>query len=184
MRLSRCQPGRAGTFTRCQRGFTACRWVSCSMPSWLRRFFIFGTCAMRRVGFASLVLLQLLIAATGNYGFFNLLSMVLCAAILDDQDWEWLSEDRAPLGGRAGEIEAPRSNREPSGAGQHGRCRGEWWWARWGPSLSAVTADEMLERIWPGSECPFAFRGSADWVETVAQHEFVRPVRGDDNRAS
>ena len=54
------------------------RWGSCSMPSWWRSFFIFGPRPIRRVGFASLMLLQLLIAATGNYGFFNLLSMVLC----------------------------------------------------------------------------------------------------------
>ena len=35
-----------------------------------------------------MVLLQLLIAATGNYGFFNLLSVVLCLTMLDDRDWE------------------------------------------------------------------------------------------------
>ena len=34
---------------------------------------------------ALLVILQLLIAATGNYGFFNLLTVVLCLTLLDDQ---------------------------------------------------------------------------------------------------
>ena len=34
---------------------------------------------------ALLMVLQLLIAATGNYGFFNLLTVVLCLTLLDDQ---------------------------------------------------------------------------------------------------
>jgi hypothetical protein len=32
-------------------------------------------------------MLQLLIAATGNYGFFNLLALVLCLTLIDD--WAW-----------------------------------------------------------------------------------------------
>src|SRR5208282_3470519 len=52
-------------------------------------FFIFGPRPIRLAGFASLVLLQLLIAATGNYGFFNLLALIICLFILDDRDWEW-----------------------------------------------------------------------------------------------
>ena len=43
---------------------------------------------LRRIGFVSLVLLQLLIAATGNYGFFNLLAIVLCLSVLDDRDFQ------------------------------------------------------------------------------------------------
>ncbi len=38
----------------------------------------------RLVAFAGFVLLQVAIAATGNYGFFNLLSAVLCVPLLDD----------------------------------------------------------------------------------------------------
>ena len=37
------------------------------------------------LAFAAFVLLQLGIAATGNYGFFNLLTFALCASLLDDQ---------------------------------------------------------------------------------------------------
>src|SRR5262249_48937824 len=33
--------------------------------------------------------LQGLIAATGNYGFFNLLSIVLCLTLFDDAAWPW-----------------------------------------------------------------------------------------------
>jgi hypothetical protein len=39
----------------------------------------------RLLAFAAFVLLQLGIAATGNYGFFNLLTFALCASLLDDQ---------------------------------------------------------------------------------------------------
>jgi len=42
---------------------------------------------LRRHAFAPLVALQLAIAATGNYGFFNLLTMVLCIPLLPDS---WL----------------------------------------------------------------------------------------------
>ncbi len=47
---------------------------------------VFGPRWVRRVGAALLVLLQLLIALTGNYGFFNLLSLVLVVSMLEDRD--------------------------------------------------------------------------------------------------
>jgi hypothetical protein len=50
----------------------------------------FGPRPYRLIGFASMVLLQALIAATGNYGFFNLLAVVLCISLLDDRDWSQL----------------------------------------------------------------------------------------------
>ncbi|MGC8643316.1 MAG: lipase maturation factor family protein, partial [Isosphaeraceae bacterium] len=53
-------------------------------------FFIFGPRLVRLAGFVSLVLLQTLIAATGNYGFFNLLTVILCLSLLDDRDWNGL----------------------------------------------------------------------------------------------
>jgi len=79
-------------------------WFVHQMPAWFQGlsagltffgelvapFFILGPRAIRLAGFATLVLLQLLIAATGNYGFFNLLAVVICLCILDDRDWEWL----------------------------------------------------------------------------------------------
>jgi hypothetical protein len=59
-----------------------------------------GMLGPRRLRLASAALLaglQVLIAVTGNYGFFNLLTLVLCATLLDDRDLErfpWLR--RAP----------------------------------------------------------------------------------------
>lgn len=73
-------------------------WFAAQLPSFVQRascaamfvvelgvpWFVFGTRWMRLVSFAALVLLQLAIAATGNYTFFNLLTIVLCLSLLDD----------------------------------------------------------------------------------------------------
>lgn len=77
-------------------------WFLYQLPWWFHRtsvglmfyaellapFFIFGPRILRRVGFVSLVLLQLLILSTGNYGCFNILAIVLCLSVLDDRDIE------------------------------------------------------------------------------------------------
>lgn len=51
-------------------------------------FLVLGNRRMRRLAFLPLVLLQVLIAATGNYAFFNLLTAALCLLLLDDA---WLA---------------------------------------------------------------------------------------------
>lgn len=45
---------------------------------------VFGPRHARLVAFSGMVLLQVLIALTGNYGFFNILTVVLCLLLLDD----------------------------------------------------------------------------------------------------
>ena len=40
---------------------------------------------LRIAAVTAIILLQLGIAATGNYGFFNLLTIVLCIPVLDDR---------------------------------------------------------------------------------------------------
>ena len=47
-------------------------------------FAVFGPRRLRLAAAAGFALLQLGIAATGNYGFFNLLTIVLCLPLLDD----------------------------------------------------------------------------------------------------
>jgi lipase maturation factor 1 len=134
-------------------------WYLHQMPTWFQRvsvgfmfyaelvapILIFGTRGMRRVGFVSLVLLQLLIAATGNYGFFNLLSVVLCTVALDDRDWERLrdavrrseSSRASPFGSAANPNDIPK----------------QWSWARRlvvgtaGGVLIGVTTERMVQRI-------------------------------------
>lgn len=73
-------------------------WYANLLPTWLQKlccgvmfvielglpFLIVLGRHARLIAFAGLVALQLGIAATGNYGFFNLLTIVLCIALLDD----------------------------------------------------------------------------------------------------
>jgi lipase maturation factor 1 len=62
---------------------------------------LFGPRPLRRAGALLLALLQLVIALTGNYGFFNVLSLVLVVAMLEDRDMgrfgRWLLRGRQPL---------------------------------------------------------------------------------------
>ena len=60
---------------------------------------MFGPRRMRFASAALLVSLQLLIAATGNYGFFNLLTLLLCATLVDDRrlaQRAWLARPPRP----------------------------------------------------------------------------------------
>lgn len=59
------------------------------VPCW-----IFLGCWMRRAAFLPLVGLQFLILMTGNYCYFNLLMIVLCVLLLDDQVWMWILPKR------------------------------------------------------------------------------------------
>jgi hypothetical protein len=47
-------------------------------------FLVFGTRRLRRLAAFIIIGLQILIAATGNFGFFNLLSAAICLPLLDD----------------------------------------------------------------------------------------------------
>ena len=48
-------------------------------------FLLFGPRRLRLCAFLGLTALQIAIALTGNYGFFNLLTFALCVLVLDDQ---------------------------------------------------------------------------------------------------
>ena len=48
-------------------------------------FAVFANRPVRLAGAAALGALQVAIAATGNYGFFNILTLVLCLSLIDDQ---------------------------------------------------------------------------------------------------
>lgn len=68
-------------------------------------FLIFAPRRLRRLACAGLVGLQLSIMATGNYAFFNFLTIALCALRVDDTDWEKLghrAKDRYGLPVHAG----------------------------------------------------------------------------------
>jgi predicted DCC family thiol-disulfide oxidoreductase YuxK len=101
-------------------------WYAHQLPLWFQRasagvtflveglvpFLIF---APRRMRFAAAAIIaghQLLIAATGNYGFFNVLTLALCVLLLDDGVWPraWVQR----LRGRAEAGGVPAGNGWPT----------------------------------------------------------------------
>jgi lipase maturation factor 1 len=74
-------------------------WYAGHLPLWFQKFscgamfaielgaplLIFAPRKVRFAGCGALVFLQVLIAATGNYCFFNLLALALCILLLDDE---------------------------------------------------------------------------------------------------
>jgi lipase maturation factor 1 len=58
-------------------------------------FLFFAPRRIRLIAFWATIGFQLLIAATGNYGFFNLLTIALCCTLPDDSFWKSLFRRRA-----------------------------------------------------------------------------------------
>lgn len=96
-------------------------WYAHHLPGWTLRaataavlaielavpILVFGPRLARRVAFVALVGLQIAIAATGNFGFFNLLAAALCVLILRDDDlpgWarRWFGPAPAPAAAATG----------------------------------------------------------------------------------
>jgi lipase maturation factor 1 len=154
-------------------------WYVHQMPGWFHRlslcfmfyaelaapFLVFGTSALRRVSFASLVILQLLIAATGNYGFFNLLSLVLCTAILDDRDWEWLRD--VVRRSRLSPASPYGFETNPKGLSKRWAVARRLVVGTAGGVLIGVTTERLLERLWPGTEAPFPLPWLARQLEPL-----------------
>ncbi len=71
-------------------------------------FLVFAPRRARKLGFSALAGLQALIAATGNYAFFNLLTVALAGWTLDDDSFRVLHRlarlDRRPAGRRRGAL--------------------------------------------------------------------------------
>jgi lipase maturation factor 1 len=77
-------------------------------------FLMLGPRNLRYAALAGFVLLQTLILLTGNYCFFNLLTLALCAVLLDDGAWRFLLRKRGAAGipTRAESFEPPRGRFE------------------------------------------------------------------------
>ncbi len=80
---------------------TPLAWYAHQLPAWFHElsaalmfgvelfvpFLFFAPRRLRHAGALITIVVQLLIVATGNYTFFNLLTMALCALLLDDHFW-------------------------------------------------------------------------------------------------
>jgi hypothetical protein len=103
-------------------------WLLYQLPAWFHElsaagmfgvelvlpFFVFGPRLLRLLAAAGFTGLMLFIGLTGNYGFFNLLAVVLCIPLLDDE-WiparlrRWLAptRERTPRGPSRGRFPWP-----------------------------------------------------------------------------
>jgi lipase maturation factor 1 len=145
-------------------------WYFHQMPAWFQilslafmfyaelvaPFFVFGPRILRRIGFISLVLLQALIAATGNYGFFNLLAAILCLALLDDRDWEALGAMARMT--RSTPISKTACPPHPVARVIVGAVGG---------ILIAVTAGQALETVWPSVVVPAPIQVVERWLDPL-----------------
>lgn len=50
-------------------------------------FFILGTLTMRMIAVAGIASLMMIVGLSGNYNFFNLLTVLMCVPLLDDSVW-------------------------------------------------------------------------------------------------
>jgi len=82
----------------------ACMFIETIVP-----FAFFGPRRLRHLAALLQIFLQAALLATGNYGFFNLLTIVLCLPLFDDTFWP--AQVRKIIGG---EPPAPRSNFPPT----------------------------------------------------------------------
>ena len=87
---------------------TSLGWYAHQLPEWFQKasvigmfaaemvvpFLIFAPRRLRAAGCIGLVGLQMLIILTGNYCFFNLLTIALCLLLIDDVTWKGLLTKR------------------------------------------------------------------------------------------
>ena len=167
-------------------------WYAHHLPGWLHAASAAGTfavelaapfCALlparfrraRAAGCAAMCLLQAAIAATGNYGFFNLLTVVLYLALLDDAALGRIVP-RALSAGRPARLGAPRGFTTgcraagPSADGA-GRDAPRWWrgaLAGLAAAIAFVSATATWREVAPRQWRP-------DWSSRLLQA--VGPVR-------
>lgn len=102
---------------------TVIGWWSDQHPEWFKKFsvafclgveilgpfFIWAPRRLRHIAAGLLIFLQIAIAATGSYCFFNLLAIALCLLLFDDAFWARLL--KVGTASRLGGIRGPRSAR-------------------------------------------------------------------------
>jgi hypothetical protein len=99
-------------------------WYAHQLPDWFQQvsvflmfviqlgfaFFVFGPRRLRLIGCAGLTVLQVFIFITGNYCFFNLLTLAFCLLLVDDKIFARISFLRPFLEERPKEVSPLRAN--------------------------------------------------------------------------
>ena len=84
-------------------------WYAAQLPMWFHKlsvvlmyileigfpFLMFGPRPLRLASAGGMILLQIIILATGNYTFFNFLTIILCFGLIDDRFWLSVLPQRA-----------------------------------------------------------------------------------------
>jgi predicted DCC family thiol-disulfide oxidoreductase YuxK len=109
-------------------------------------FLIFAPRRPRLTALWGFVGLQLLIAATGNYGFFNMLAMVLCVPLLDDHAW--------PAALRARLLGGDSRRRAIADASEGPRSRGRLLVAAVAGLLALLSIPPLVESFNPVGVAP------------------------------
>ena len=141
---------------------TPVAWFAQQLPGWFQwlsvkatlsielalPFLLFFPRRLRLLGAGGIAFLQVLIAMTGNYGIFNLLTLALCLLAVDDAVWGRLA---------AGLIEGTKQRFLPAGI--------------LGPAAAAVVFLSLVPLV-------FAFRQPVPWIAPLARvYESVQPFR-------
>jgi hypothetical protein len=129
---------------------TPLAWWAHQLPAWFQSgsiivmfaveliapFLLFGPRRLRLIGVASILTLQALIALTGNYCFFNLLTAALCLLSVDDSVWSL-------IGGK-----------QPHGVKVQGARWPSWILTPLVGSVLIFSGPLLWESFFPGSDWP------------------------------
>jgi len=120
-------------------------------------FLIFAPRRLRHIACTILVGFQLLIIITGNYAFFNLLTIALCLLLLDDAFWKkWLPE-------RMVFIPHKESQKRP----ENGKVK------KWAIGILATTVlfisvtHHLIPLVFKGSQIPSLSRTVNSWIRPL-----------------
>jgi hypothetical protein len=133
-------------------------WYAAHWPLWFQKFscvsmfavelgmpmLMFGPRKLRVTGAIGVIGLQLLILATGNYGFFNLLAIVLCIPLLDDVFLP--PSTRGGRKKRVAEFSGSPSHPLATVLGAHFRIVRSWVTIIFAVIVGTVTLNEAVER--------------------------------------
>jgi predicted DCC family thiol-disulfide oxidoreductase YuxK len=149
---------------------TVIGWWADQSPEWFKKFsvafclgveiigplFIWAPRRLRHVAAGFMIFLQIVIAATGNYCFFNLLTIALCLLLFDDK---LVGTPRCGVRRQPAAIPGPRSARALP--------------------LSVARVAVLLVTLPVNAMLIFsAFRPEAQWPRSVATlHDYIAPFR-------
>jgi predicted DCC family thiol-disulfide oxidoreductase YuxK len=162
-------------------------WLAYQLPLWFQKastaamfaielavpFLVFAPRRIRLIPCVLFIALQLLIAATGNYCFFNLLTIALCIPLLDDAALRSLVPLKWRKGVESGHgaINVPGARPQPNGSGDLKLKR--WRWSLWATIPLACIAITI-----PSMEMGGMFRTWLPWPRpVVGLYRWMAPLR-------